>query len=116
MAQNSWFYTFPNGKKYEIGIYHSQEGHVVIYCEGEIIVIDFNVMGDKQYSFFIENKLLNLTIKKNTDASFAYELSEEIFTTNLAKGTEDQKKYRIWAIFIFLCVILLVSGLCLIFT
>ena len=77
MAQNTWFYTFPNGKKYEIGIFHSLDGHVVIYCQGEIMVIDFNVKDDKEYSFFIENKLVKIHLERNPDNSFSYQLVEE---------------------------------------
>jgi hypothetical protein len=76
LAQSSWNYTFPYGKKYEIGLFHSVEGHVVLYCEGEIIKIDFNVHETKEYSFFVENVLLSVLLEKDDEGDFTYFLKE----------------------------------------
>lgn len=74
MAQISWFYTFPYGRKYEIGLFHSNDGHVVVYCDGEIMAVEFNVLKSRSFSFFIENKLLQVEITKEQSGEYSYML------------------------------------------
>ncbi|MCC6816243.1 MAG: hypothetical protein IT267_07525 [Saprospiraceae bacterium] len=62
------------GDHYTLGLYHGEEsGNLVIYLNNDIFIIDFKVMEDKEYSFFIGNELMKLEIKRNQN-EFNYEL------------------------------------------
>lgn len=72
MNQFHWTYTGNYGKAYHVSIAHGEEtGHLVIYCNTNIMVIDFSVLDSKQYSFFIDDELVDLSIEK-TEEGFAY--------------------------------------------
>ncbi len=76
MAQARWTY-LGNGRKNEIGIYHGDEsGHVLIYCNQNVVAIDFNMKDSKTYSFMVGYRLLELHIKKTGD-QFEYELDDK---------------------------------------
>ena len=75
MAQISWFYTLPYGKKYEVNLFHGDKDHnVLIHCNGEIILIDFLVDQSKKYSFCVENHLVELSINRLENGTFDYQL------------------------------------------
>jgi hypothetical protein len=47
-------------------MYHGDtSGHVILFVNSEIILIDFNQKQSKNYSFIIENQLLELAINEN---------------------------------------------------
>lgn len=109
MNQVSWYYTLPYGRKYEIGLYHSKDGHVVIYCDGEIIKIAFHIVEDTDFSFLIENKLLQIQVKKQNTGDFSYLLEDvtPLPEINATKG-ENQTRWSLWgALFIFIVFIVL---------
>ena len=63
MAQQVWSYTNAVGFTYSVGIYHGNEsGHVLIYADKAIIVIDFSVKSDKIYSFYLDDDFFELGI------------------------------------------------------
>ncbi|MBK8620626.1 MAG: hypothetical protein IPN79_02420 [Saprospiraceae bacterium] len=110
MAQSSWNYTFPYGKKYEIGLFHGNEGHVVLYCEGEIIKIDFNVHETVEYSFFVENVLLTVLLEKDESGDFAYFLKEnKPEETPILRDPKAERvmKYVSYIILISFCILLI---------
>lgn len=73
MNQLQWKYTGNYGKPYEVALAHGEEsGHLVIYCNTNILVIDFKVLDSKKYSFFIDDELVDLSIEK-TGEGFEYD-------------------------------------------
>lgn len=103
MNQISWYYTFPYGRKYEIGLYHSNDGHVVIYCDGAIMNIAFHIFDDTNFNFYIENKLLQVQVKKDVTGDFSYLLEDvtpkpEITISN--NGNET--RWHVWGSLIIL--------------
>ncbi len=68
MNQFNWTYLADNGKKHVVGIYHgAQSGHLLVYCNSKIIMIDFQVLQDSTYSFFIDDQLCELSIERRED-------------------------------------------------
>ena len=72
MNQFNWTYLANNGKKHVVGIYHgAQSGHLLVYCNNKIVMIDFQVLKDADYSFFIDEQLCELSIELR-DKKFYY--------------------------------------------
>lgn len=68
----TWTYVDDYGKSHKVGLFHGdRSGHLLIYCNTRILVIDFNVLQDKKYSFFINDELFDIHIEKQ-DEAFAY--------------------------------------------
>ena len=111
MAQISWFYTLPYGKKYEVNLFHGDTEHnVLIHCNGEILIIDFLVHDTNTYSFCIENHLLQMSIKLLEDGTFEYQLEGEsvpVFIEPVQKSN-DYWQYVLSFFIIFSFVILLI--------
>ena len=73
--QYTWTYTDPPNTIYNIGLYHGLDtGHVMVYCNDSIVIIDFNILEQKKYSFYIGEEFFELFLNKNEDGSFSYEL------------------------------------------
>jgi hypothetical protein len=72
MNQFNWTYLGENGKNHNIGMYHgAQSGHLLVYCNNKIILIDFSVLKSATYSFLIEEQLCELEIEQR-DGQFYY--------------------------------------------
>ena len=41
----------------------AKSGHLLVYCDAKILLIDFNILGDKTYSFFIDEQLCEIVIE-----------------------------------------------------
>ncbi|MEM0994518.1 MAG: hypothetical protein AAGI49_15870 [Bacteroidota bacterium] len=110
--QRYWNYHDRFGKKYQIGIYHGDSGHLVIYCNASIITIDFNVLQPKTYTFFIGEELFNLSIKKeNTDFEYDCQIDKDAPThKNQARKAADRQDLNrmLWASGVILALVVLV--------
>ena len=71
MSQMQWTYIDDFGRRYRVGLYHGRTGHLLIYCNARILVIDFNVLSSKKYTFFINHELCDVLVERN-DNRFAY--------------------------------------------
>lgn len=68
MNQFNWTYLGGNGKNHNIGMYHGAEsGHLLVYCNNKIILVDFKILETSSYSFFIEDELCELEIELRDD-------------------------------------------------
>ena len=76
MAQQNWTYADHVGHHYNIGLYHgTKTGHVIVYCDKNILIIDFSIRQNKRYSFYIGEQFFELDLKKEeTQELFHYEL------------------------------------------
>ena len=69
-----WTYLDDYGRRYNVGLYHGSEtGHLLIHCNGRVVVIDFNVLSTKKYSFLINDELCDVHVEQK-DGRFAYGL------------------------------------------
>ncbi len=72
MSQITWTYVDDDGYSHKVGLFHGDHsGHLLVYCNTRIVVIDFNVLASKNYSFFINEELCDIAIEEN-DGKFSY--------------------------------------------
>lgn len=74
MNQFHWTYWDHFGRQHVVGILHGiKSGHLVIHLNSRILIIDFNVLKSKKYSFLINEEICELQIKEG-DSGFKYDL------------------------------------------
>lgn len=67
----NWTYIADNGARHHVGLMHGpQSGHLLVYCNSRIMLIDFKILQNKTYSFFIEEELCELSIERKGDQFF----------------------------------------------
>lgn len=71
MSQMRWTYVDDFGRRYHVGLFHGRTGHLLIYCNARILVIDFNVLNSKKYTFFLNHELCDIHVERQ-DNRFAY--------------------------------------------
>lgn len=75
MAQFNWLYLGDNGRQYNVGLFHGDRtGHLMVLCNSRIVLIDFSVKQSKDYSFFIDDELFELSIEGKS-GHYAYNCS-----------------------------------------
>ncbi len=106
MAQHNWAYTGGSGKQYLVGLYHGKEsGHLVVYCDLRVIFIDFSVLQNWTYSFFIEDDLLELKIERRGEHfHYNFDVNRQIDTPK-NRERKAQEKHERRAIRTFVAVI-----------
>lgn len=72
MSQMTWTYLGDDGSRHKIGLFHGDNtGHLLIYCNARIVVIDFSVRATKNYAFYINDELCDLAVEEK-DGKFSY--------------------------------------------
>lgn len=67
MAQLNWTYFSLLGFPYSIDMYHGEDsGHLILFVNNEIILINFNQTENKSYNFIIDRQILELKIEKKS--------------------------------------------------
>jgi hypothetical protein len=69
----------------------AESGHLLVYCDAKIILIDFEILEDKTYSFFIDEQLCEISIEKiNGQFYYSFEINKTADTprNNLRKKIE----------------------------
>lgn len=116
MSQMTWTYIADDGAHYKVGLFHGDNtGHLLVYCNARIVVIDFGVLASKNYSFFINDELCDLVIEEK-DGKFLYGFKvDEITDTARNRGrrkmlrTEVRQSLLIG--FLFILIILMIGWL-----
>ena len=71
MAQFNWTYLGDNGQRFNVGVFHgSKTGHVLVFCNLKVVLIDFSVLDTKEYSLFLGDELCQLKLDKRGDRFF----------------------------------------------
>lgn len=108
MAQQNWSYIDNRGQQYKIGLYHGDDsGHVIVYCDENIVIIDFSINKSKTYSFYVGDVLFELCLNKESQDTFQYEIkiNSEISTPlNLVLKKENKRHNHLSIIFAFLFI------------
>jgi len=104
MAQLNWQYYSPTGIPYSIDMYHGDDsGHLMIFVNNEIILINFTQKEARKYNFYIENQLVELDMKKNNN-TYEYVLTPQSFMKENPKEKSLDRQFWITLILIFLAV------------
>lgn len=101
-----------SGQRYDIGLYHGDlSGHLLVHCNFKILLIDFSVKEPRNYSFFIEDELCELSIVRNGER-FGYGLEINTWTdTPLNKARKVQnRKYWLQTLAFFGGLLLLIGS------
>jgi len=103
LSQFNWTYLGPNGGKHNVGIFHGDKtGHVLVYVNSKVTLIDFKVKESKSYSIFIEEELCEINIeKRRTGYAYSFDINREADTPmNLQRRKENRKHLKQGAGFI----------------
>ena len=102
------------GRKHHVGLFHGKNnGHVMIHCNAKVIIIDFNVLESKTYSFFINQELCEIELERKGDTFYYHFHVNHTADTplNRVRKARERKFWRQALLFIgalVLCVTLLV--------
>ncbi len=113
MNQLNWTYLGDNGRNYNVGVYHgAQSGHLLVYCNNKIVLIDFSVLDDATYSFFIEDQLCELEIERQ-DGKFLYgfHINKTADTPRNRIRKKKEKKHLYQSLGFLAVLLLMVAGL-----
>lgn len=98
MAQVNWVFLDTQGGRHQIGLYHGdRSGHLLLHCNRSVVQIDFSVKADKTYSFFIEEELVEIHLRREANGFFSYEfvLNETADTPrNRIRRVENKRNLR----------------------
>ncbi len=97
-SQFQWSYLDPQGRLHRIGIYHGpRSGHLLVYCDGRILFVDFGVFHDKVYPFFIEDQLCELhLIREGRFMRYEFKVNTEADTPLNKARHEAARRQRQW--------------------
>lgn len=83
MSQWRWTFYDPHEGTQTLGLYHGEEsGHVMIYLNHKVVVIDFMVHESKSYSLVVNDLLVKLILKKN-NGLFSYDFEGQNINPSL---------------------------------
>lgn len=111
MSQMTWTYVDDYGTSHKVGLFHGDHsGHLLIYCNTRILVIDFNVLQDKKYSFFINDELFDIHIERKDDIfSYGIEIDRKADTPRNARRRQRERTHLIQLVGIILALIAFIS-------
>lgn len=117
MAQQSWTYLNRIGQKFNIGLYHGlKSGHVIVYCNRSIVLIDFTIKDTKKYSFYIGEEFMELDLEKNKsikeEFSYSLTINHELSTSYNKEKKERNRKNNLLAAFFGIAFFLAIGITC----
>jgi len=97
MSQITWTYVDDDGYSHQVGLVHGDNsGHLLVYCNSRIVVIDFNVLTSKNYSFFIDEELCDVAIEEK-EGKFSYGFTiDQITDTPRNRGRRRMNRIQTW--------------------
>ena len=115
MNQFHWTYWDHFGGQHVVGILHGiKTGHLVIHLNSKVLIIDFNVLKSKKYSFLINEEICELQIKEEENG-FKYDLgvNEEQAAKRRALEKQANRKFLYQQIGAIALTTLLIFGIAL---
>jgi len=109
LAQESWNIKDPFGYEYNVGMYHGDRtGHLLIYVNGEPVIIDFGVEDSKSYSLVVGTVLYDLILKK-VGLNFDYDFKRnEAYIEELQEKRKEEEEGEKVILLVAICIILAV--------
>ncbi len=109
MGQYTWQYV-ETQQPQVVTLYHGDTtGHVLITLNNKILVIDFKVRETKSYSFFIDEELCEVNIKRINDSfNYTFEINKTVQTPLNERRKKTEKKH-LWQTVGFFGLILLIT-------
>ncbi|MCB0680120.1 MAG: hypothetical protein KDC32_04100 [Saprospiraceae bacterium] len=97
MPHFTWTYVGGVGDNHHVGLFHGKRtGHVLIHCDRRVIVVDFSVLEDKTYSFFINEELCEVRLERRGDRFYyTFHINTEVDTPrNKARKQIERKHWK----------------------
>lgn len=112
MSQFTWTYIGDNGALHRVGLFHGDNtGHLMIYCNTRIVVIDFGVTTSKNYSFFINDELCDIAVEEK-EGKFSYGFKvDEVTDTPRNRGRRKMLRTEHQQTFLIILTFLLILSL-----
>ena len=71
MNQYQWTFLDNERRRHNVGIAHSpKSGHLVVYCDARVVLIEFRVLAARTFPFFIEEELCKLSVEGSAAEGF----------------------------------------------
>lgn len=103
--QFTWTYVSDAGQRYTVGLFHSvREGHLMVYCNQKVVLIDFKVFDTRSYPLFLDDELFHVNIeRKNGKYFYGFQMDKEADTPrNQARRLIEKKHWKQTLIFVAL--------------
>ncbi|MEM9921220.1 MAG: hypothetical protein AAF990_24175 [Bacteroidota bacterium] len=112
MNRFNWIYLGNNDKRYNVGLMHgAQSGHLLVYCNSKIILIDFKVLETKTYSLFIDEQLVNIVVeRKGEQFYYGFEIDTKADTPLNRQRRKMEKKHLRQSLMLFAAMALVVAA------
>ncbi len=104
MNKVEWTYVGIPGQPYRVVVYHSpSKGHLLIQCNGKILLVKFGVKDERVLSFFIEEELVEIHLTKNAQGQFEYEfkINRKVDTAYNLRLRKELRKDKIKMLLVF---------------
>ena len=107
----TWTYVDDYGKNHKVGLFHGNDsGHLLIYCNSKIMFIDFHVMQDKKYSFFINDELCDILIEKQQNKfAYGFEIDRKTNTPRNTNRRKIERSHSIQVVLIGIALMIVVT-------
>lgn len=91
------------GKRFQVGIYHGNTtGHLMIYCNSRVVIIDFHVLETKTYSLFLDEDLCEIIVEKcPSEYRYGFEVNKEVDTPLNRQRKAIERKHWIQTLLFF---------------
>ena len=88
-------------------------GNLAIFCNGQIVITDFEVFGEAEYSFFIGEELCRIFVKThpNGERSYEFKIVDDIDTPLNRRRKKLSRRHLIQSLLVIFGVMLLLGGL-----
>ena len=111
MPRFKWIYLEGDGVQHHVELFHGRmKGHVLISCNGSILVTDFDVRQSKSYTFFINEELCKIHMKrKGLKFTYNFEIDKKANTPLNQLRRERQNRYNVYLGLIILGFVVICS-------
>ncbi|MFK8057084.1 MAG: hypothetical protein AB8F78_13255 [Saprospiraceae bacterium] len=93
MNQYQWTFLDNKQQRHTLGIAHSAStGHLVVHCDHRVVLIDFGVLEERTFTFFVEDELCKLTLVGSKEEGFTYNFNIDTEIDTEVNRVRNEKK------------------------
>ena len=110
----NWTYVGDKTRPCLVELKHFRDsGNLAILCNGQVVITDFEVFDETEYSFFISEELCRILVKKHESGQFSYEFKivEDIDTPLNLYRKKLSRRHLIQSLLVIFGVMLLLAGI-----
>ncbi len=107
MPRFKWIYLEGEGVQHHVELFHGRRnGHVLLTCNGKVILTDFDVRQSKSYTFFINEEMCKVHLKhKGIKFKYSFEIDRKVDTPLNRIRKERSRKYNFYIALMFILVV-----------